>query len=29
MTDNAWACRWSLREVVADLGARQVFVKSH
>jgi len=29
MTDNAWAYRWSLREVVADLGARQVFIKSN
>jgi transposase InsO family protein len=29
MTDNAWAYRWSLREVVADLGARQVFIKPH
>jgi transposase InsO family protein len=29
MTDNAWAHRWSLREVVARLGARQVFIKPH
>jgi transposase InsO family protein len=29
MTDNAWAYRWSLREVVARLGARQVFIKPH
>ena len=27
MTDNAWAYRHSLREVVARLGARQVFIK--
>jgi hypothetical protein len=25
MTDNAWAYRWSLREVITALGARQVF----
>jgi transposase len=25
MTDNAWAYKWSLREVVAQLGARQIF----
>ena len=29
MTDNAWAYRWSLRAVVAELGARQVFIKPH
>ena len=27
MTDNAWAYKWSLREVVTRLGARQVFIK--
>lgn len=29
MTDNAWAYRYSLRAVCADLGARQVFIKPH
>jgi transposase InsO family protein len=29
MTDNAWAYRWSLRQVVADLGAHQLFIKPH
>jgi transposase InsO family protein len=29
MTDNAWAYKWSLRQVVARLGARQVFIKPH
>lgn len=29
MTDNAWAYRKSLREVVAALGARQVFIRPH
>jgi len=29
MTDNAWAYRYSLRDVVADLGARQLFIKPH
>ena len=29
MTDNAWAYRWSLREVIAELGARQKFIKPH
>jgi transposase InsO family protein len=29
MTDNAWAYRWSLRDVCADLDARQVFIKPH
>jgi transposase InsO family protein len=29
MTDNAWAYTYSLRQVVADLGARQVFIKPH
>jgi transposase InsO family protein len=29
MTDNAWAYKWSLREVCAELGARQVFIKPH
>jgi transposase InsO family protein len=29
MTDNAWAYRWSLRELCATLGARQVFIKPH
>jgi transposase InsO family protein len=29
MTDNAWAYRWSLREVCASLGARQKFIKPH
>ncbi len=27
MNDNAWAYRWSLREVTAALGARQKFVR--
>lgn len=27
MTDNAWAYEWSLRDVVAELGARQKFIK--
>jgi hypothetical protein len=27
MTDNAWAYKWSLRDVVAELGARQKFIK--
>lgn len=26
---NAWAYKWSLRQVVADLGARQIFIKPH
>ena len=29
MTDNAWAYRWSLREICAALGARQKFIKPH
>ncbi|AEE46546.1 IS481 family transposase [Cellulomonas fimi] len=29
MTDNAWAHRWSLRDVAADLGAKQVFIRPH
>jgi transposase InsO family protein len=29
MTDNAWAYKYSLRAVVAALGARQVFIKPH
>ncbi len=29
MTDNAWAYRWSLRDVVSRLGARQVFIRPH
>lgn len=29
MTDNAYAYRWSLRAVCADLGAKQVFIKPH
>ena len=29
MTDNAWAYRYSLREVCADLDARQVFIRPH
>jgi transposase InsO family protein len=29
MTDNAYAYRYSLREVAAALGARQVFIKPH
>jgi transposase InsO family protein len=29
MTDNAWAYKWSLREVVTRLGTRQVFIKPH
>ena len=29
MTDNAWAYRYSLRQVIADLGARQTFIKPH
>jgi transposase InsO family protein len=29
MTDNAWAYRWSLREVCAELAAKQVFIKPH
>ncbi len=29
MTDNAWAYRWSIREVCDDLDARQVFIKPH
>jgi transposase InsO family protein len=29
MTDNAWAYRWSIREVCDELGARQVFIKPH
>jgi transposase InsO family protein len=29
MTDNAWAYKYSLREVVADLGAQQVFIRPH
>ncbi len=29
MTDNAWAYRYSLRDVCADLGIKQVFIKPH
>jgi len=29
MTDNAWAYRWSLREVITALSARQTFIKPH
>ncbi len=29
MTDNAWAYRWSLREVITAMGARQKFIKPH
>jgi transposase InsO family protein len=29
MTDNAWAYKYSLRGVIAQLGARQVFIKPH
>jgi transposase InsO family protein len=29
MTDNAWAYRWSLRAVAADLDAKQVFIRPH
>ena len=29
MTDNAWAYRYSLREVTTQLGARQKFIKPH
>ena len=29
MTDNAWAYRWSLREVCTEHGIRQKFIKPH
>ncbi|MGY1702418.1 IS481 family transposase [Geodermatophilus sp. SYSU D00766] len=29
MTDNAWAYKWSLREVIGALGARQKFIRPH
>lgn len=29
MTDNAWAYRWSLREIVEQLGAKQIFIRPH
>jgi transposase InsO family protein len=29
MTDNAWAYRYSLRDIAAALGARQVFIRPH
>lgn len=29
MTDNAWAYKYSLRQVCAALGARQVFIRPH
>jgi transposase InsO family protein len=29
MTDNAWAYKYSLRAVITELGARQVFIKPH
>jgi transposase InsO family protein len=29
MTDNAWAYKYSLREICAALGARQVFIRPH
>ena len=29
MTDNAWAYRWSRRQLCATLGTRQIFIKPH
>jgi transposase InsO family protein len=29
MTDNAWAYRYSLRDVSAELGVRQIFIRPH
>jgi transposase len=29
MTDNAWAYKHSIQHVVADLGAKQIFIKPH
>jgi transposase InsO family protein len=29
MTDNAWAYRWSLREICAARGIKQIFIKPH
>jgi transposase InsO family protein len=29
MTDNAWAYKWSLRELCAHHGIRQIFIKPH
>ena len=29
MTDNAWAYKYSLREVCSSLGSRQKFIKPH
>ena len=29
MTDNAWAYKWSLRGICADLGIQQKFIKPH
>jgi transposase InsO family protein len=29
MTDNAWAYKWSLRHVMADLSARHMFIRPH
>ncbi|WP_083906445.1 IS481 family transposase [Mycobacterium sp. JS623] len=29
MADNAWAYRYSLRQVCADLGAKQIFIRPH
>ncbi|WP_100160675.1 MULTISPECIES: IS481-like element ISMysp6 family transposase [Mycolicibacterium] len=29
MTDNAWAYRYSLRDVCTQLGARQIFIRPH
>ena len=29
MTDNAWAYQYSLRGVIAELGARHIFIKPH
>jgi len=29
MTDNAWAYKWSLRDICAQLGIRQIFIKAH
>jgi transposase InsO family protein len=29
MTDNAWAYRWSLRDVCTELAIKQIFIKPH
>ena len=29
MTDNAWAYRWSLRKICAELAIKQIFIKPH